>query len=106
MPKYLIQGTYTPEGVKGLMKDKASGRKAAVQAAMKGVKGKLESMYFALGSDDVVMIVDAPDNVTVAALAIFVASTGLIKTRSTPLLTVDEVDQALAIPLKLRLPGQ
>jgi hypothetical protein len=31
MPKYLIQGTYTPEGVKGLMKDKASGRKAAVQ---------------------------------------------------------------------------
>ncbi len=48
MPKYLIQGSYTPEGLKGLMKDTASGRKAAVQAAMKSVKGKLESLHFAL----------------------------------------------------------
>jgi uncharacterized protein with GYD domain len=106
MPKYLLQGSYTPEGVKGLMKEKASGRKAAVQAALKSVKGKLESMYFAFGSDDIVLIVDAPDNVTVAALSPFVASTGLINTRTTPLLTVDEVDQALAMPIKLRLPGQ
>jgi hypothetical protein len=40
MPKYLIQGRYTPEGLKGLAKDKASGRKAAVQAAIKSLKGK------------------------------------------------------------------
>ena len=106
MPKYLIQGHYTPEGVKGLMKDKASGRKAAVQAAMKSVKGKVESLYFALGYDDVVVIVDAPDNVAAAALSISVGSTGLINIRTTPLLTVEEVDQALAIPLKFRAPGQ
>lgn len=68
MPKYLIQGSYTPEGLKGLAKDTASGRKAAVQSAMKSVKGKLESVYFALGSDDVVVIADAPDNIAIAAL--------------------------------------
>jgi hypothetical protein len=31
MPKYLIEGSYTAEGLRGLMKDKASGRKAEVE---------------------------------------------------------------------------
>jgi uncharacterized protein with GYD domain len=106
MPKYLIQGTYTPEGLKGLVKDTASGRKAAVQAAMKSLKGKLESLHFALGSDDVVLIVDAPDNIAIAALSLSVAQTGLIKVRTTPLLTVEETDQALAMPPKYRAPGE
>src|ERR1035437_5327861 len=78
MPKYLIQGSYTPEGIKGLVKDTASGRKAAVQTAMKSLKGKLESLHFALGSDDVVVIVDAPDNIAIAALSLSVGQTGLI----------------------------
>ena len=106
MPKYLIQGRYTPEGLKGLTKDKASGRKTAVQAAMKSLKGKLESMYFTLGSDDVVLIVEAPDNIAAAALSINVGSAGLVNVRTTPLLSVDEVDQALAMPSKYRAPGQ
>jgi uncharacterized protein with GYD domain len=106
MPKYLIQGRYTPEGLQGLAKDKASGRKAAVQAAMKNLKGKVESLYFALGSDDVVVIVEAPDNIAVAAMSMSVGSTGLVNVRTTPLLTVEEVDQALALPTKYRAPGQ
>jgi uncharacterized protein with GYD domain len=106
MPKYLIQGRYAPEGLKGLVKDTASGRKAAVQAAMKSVKGKVESVYFALGSDDVLVIVDAPDNIAIAALSLGIGSTGLINVRTTPLLTVEEVDQALAMSTKYRAPGQ
>ena len=106
MPKYLIQGSYTPEGLKGLAKDKASGRKAAVQAAMKSLKGKVESLYFTFGSDDVVVIVDAPDNIAAAAMSLSVGSTGLVNIRTTPLLTVEEVDQALALPSKYRAPGQ
>jgi uncharacterized protein with GYD domain len=106
MPKYLIQASYTPEGLKGLAKDKASGRKAAIQAAMKNVKGKVESFYFTFGSDDVVVIVEAPDNIAAAALSLSVGSTGLVNIRTTPLLTVDEIDQALALPSKYRAPGQ
>jgi len=106
MPKYLIQGNYTSDGLKGLIKDKASGRKSAVQAALKSLKGKLESMYFALGSDDIVLIVEAPDNTTIASLAIAVGSLGMVNTHTTPLLTVDEVDQALTLIPKYRAPGQ
>lgn len=106
MPKYLIQGRYTPEGLKGLAKDKASGRKSAVQAAVKGLKGKVESFYFTFGSDDVVLIVDAPDNTAAAALSLTVGASGLVNIRTTPLLTIDEVDQALALPSKYRAPGE
>ena len=31
MAKYLVEGSYTAEGLRGLMKDKASGRKTAVE---------------------------------------------------------------------------
>lgn len=106
MPKYLIQASYTAEGLKGLAKDKASGRKAAVQAAMKAIKGKLECMYFAFGDNDAILIVDAPGNVAAAAISLATGSTGLVRIRTTPLLTVDEVDQALALPSKYRAPGQ
>ena len=107
MPKYLVQASYTAEGLKGLQKDKASGRKEAVSKAIEGLGGKLESIYFAFGADDVVVIFDLPDNIAAARLAIAVGASGLIRTRTTPLLTVEEVDQALGAPdIGFRAPGR
>ena len=106
MPKYLIQGTYTAEGLRGVAKDKASGRKAAVNAAVKSLKGKIENFYFSFGADDIVLIVEAPDNIAAASLALTVGASGVVKIRTTPLMTVDEVDQALALQAKYRAPGE
>lgn len=88
-----------------MAKDKATGRKAAVQAAMKALKGKVECMYFSFGADDAVLIVDAPDNVSAAAVSLTASMSGLVRIRTTPLLTAEEVDQALAMPSKYRAPG-
>jgi uncharacterized protein with GYD domain len=52
MPKYLIQACYTAEGLKGLQKDKASGRRRAVASAVETLGGKLEATYYCFGSDD------------------------------------------------------
>jgi uncharacterized protein with GYD domain len=107
MPKYLVQASYTGEGLKGLQKDKASGRKEAAKQAVEGLGGRLECIYFAFGEDDVVAIIELPDNVAAARLAIAVGASGLIRTRTTPLLTVEEVDQALGAPdIGFRAPGQ
>lgn len=105
MPKYLISASYSAEGLSGLQKDKASGRRQALIAAVEGAGGKLESVYFALGQDDVYAIVDMPDNASVAALGIAASATGLVRTRTTALLTVEEVDQALAKSVNYRRPG-
>jgi uncharacterized protein with GYD domain len=105
MPKYLICASYSAEGLKGLQKDKASGRRRAIIAAVESVGGKLECAYMALGEDDVYAIVDLPDSATAAALGVTVSATGLVRTRTTALLTVEEVDRALEKSVSYRPPG-
>jgi len=70
MPKYLVEAAYTAEGLRGLQKDKASGRRQAVVKAVEGLEGKVEAFYFAMGERDVIAIVDLPDAVTAAALSL------------------------------------
>ena len=70
MPKYMLQASYTVEGVKGLIKDTASGRRAAVKASVTTVGGELESMYYCFGKDDVVVIMDLPDTVSYTHLTL------------------------------------
>src|SRR5262249_8583794 len=106
MPKYLISGSYSADGLKGLQKDKASGRRQALAAALEGVGGKLDCAYFALGEDDVYVIADLPDNVSAAALAITASATGLVRTRTTALMTIEEVDRALEKTVNYRAPGR
>jgi uncharacterized protein with GYD domain len=105
MPKYLIEASYTTEGIKGLVRDSASGRKADVQASVKAVGGKVEAFYYAFGSDDVIMIADMPSNVAAAAVALSSSGSGAVRVRTTPLLTVEEIDQALEIETHYRAPG-
>ena len=105
MPKYMYHATYTAEGLRGLLRDSASGRKAAVEGAVKALGGKLECLYYCFGSDDVVLIVDLPSNVTAASMAVNVASTGLVNVKTTVLLTIDEVDKALGGKVAYRAPG-
>jgi uncharacterized protein with GYD domain len=106
MAKFLIQASYTADGLKGLMKDKASGRCAAVETAAKSIGGSVECCYFTFGSDDVIVILDAPDNATAAAMSLTTAASGAVRIRTTPLLTVEEVDRALTIKVKYKAPGK
>jgi len=106
MPKYLIEAGYTAEGLRGLIKDSGSGRKAAIQKAVKGAGGKLEAMYFSFGKNDVVSFADLPDNTTAAALSIAIAASGLVHIRITPLLTAEEVDKAVKHKAKYKAPGE
>jgi uncharacterized protein with GYD domain len=106
MPKYLIQASYTTEGIQGLVGDSASGRRADLQAAVKAVGGKIEALYFAFGADDVIVVLDLPDNVTAAAIGLTIAGSGAVRVRTTPLLTVEEVDKALEVKMRYRAPGQ
>jgi uncharacterized protein with GYD domain len=105
MPKFLVEATYTAEGYKGLVKDKASGRKAAVSQAVKKLGGKLEAMYYSLGDNDAILIVDLPDHVSAAALSSAACGSGMTRTKTTVLLTVDEADEALSKQVVYRAPG-
>lgn len=105
MPKFLVSGSYSPEGLQGLHKDKASGRQTVVKELLTSVGGKLEGLYYALGDSDVFILCDCPDAVSAAALSLAASSSGLVRTKITALLTVEETDRALAMKPAYRAPG-
>jgi uncharacterized protein with GYD domain len=106
MPKYLLKVSYTAEGVKGVLKDGGTARKRAAEAAVKSTGGSLESMYFAFGDDDVYCIVDGPDNASMAAAAMAIGASGLVKASTVVLLTPEEIDQAVKKTVAYTPPGR
>jgi uncharacterized protein with GYD domain len=105
MAKYLLTGRYNAEGAKGLMSDGGSGRRTAVEELTKSVGGSVESMYWALGKDDVYLIVDLPDDQAATALALTVGASGSVTVRTTTLLTAAQVDAAGKQSPAYRPPG-
>jgi uncharacterized protein with GYD domain len=95
MPKYLSQGSYTEEGLKGLLKEGGSSRREALRKAAESLGGTLEACYYAFGDTDIVCIVDYPDNVAATAAALVVNAAGTAKATTTVLITPEEVDKAV-----------
>ena len=106
MAKYLIQGSYTLEGVKGIAKEGGTARVAAASKAVESLGGNVDAMYFALGSDNLVAIMDVPDNESAAALSLTVAAAGGAALRTTVLLTAAEMDQAAKRSVSYTPPGR
>ena len=105
MPKYLLEVSYTADGVRGVLAKGGSARKAAAAAAAKSVGGKIESMYFAFGKTDVYAVADLPDNSAAAALALAVSGAGGATVRTVVLLTPEEVDSAAGMSVRYKPPG-
>ncbi len=105
MSTYLIEATYSAEGLKGLEHDSATGRKAAIKKLISGVGGKLIDMYYSFGDADVYVIAQVPDDVTTAALCLHISDTGLVRTKTTQLLTVEETDKAIEMKVSYQKPG-
>src|SRR5438552_17983287 len=95
MGRFMFQASYSADGIKGVLKDGGTGRRTAVEAAVKSLGGKLEGFYYAFGETDVYVMVDGIDNPTAAAFSMGVGSTGsLSRLRTTVLMTPEEIDQA------------
>jgi uncharacterized protein with GYD domain len=105
MPKFLVQISYTTEGVRGLQKEGGTARRAAAQKLMESVGGKLEAFYFAFGAADVIAIADVPDNVSAFATALATVASGTVKSQTTLLVTPEEVDQAAKKAVSFRPAG-
>ena len=106
MPKYLFEANYTPEGAKGILKEGGSARKAAIEKAVTALGGRLEVFYFAFGDVDAYVIVDLPDSVTAASMALAVNQSGLASTKTIVLLTPEETDAATRMTVSYRGPGR
>jgi uncharacterized protein with GYD domain len=105
MPKYLIQASYTREGVEGVRTAGGSSRRDAVQDAVGSLGGELESFYFGFGDHDAYVVVDLPDNEAAAAVALTVNASGGVTIETTVLLTPEQIDEAGKRSVEYRAPG-
>jgi uncharacterized protein with GYD domain len=107
MPLYLSKFSYTPETWARLIGNPEDRRKAA-QEYIESVGGRLHGFWYAFGAHDGYTLWEAPDNVSMAAVALAIAGGGALGSLDTAvLLTVDETLEALrkAGQVQYRPPG-
>ena len=95
MPSYLLQVAYASEGWAALVKNPQD-RTKVVRQPIEKLGGRVNDFWFSFGDYDVVGVVEFPDNVSAAAIAIAFAAGGACKSvRTTPLLTSAEAIEAI-----------
>ncbi len=95
MPMYLTRFSYTPETWSRMIQHPEDRREAA-RAYIESVGGTLHGFWYAFGSHDGVNLWEAPDNVSMAAVALAIGSGGALSSiETTVLMTVEETLDAL-----------
>ena len=105
MPKYLIRANYTASGAVGLLKDGGTARVKAITALVESGGGSVESVYWVLGEDDIIIIAEAPDTASVAAVSLNVGASGAASCTTAELLTADQLDDISKRHIDYRAPG-
>ena len=107
MPLYLTRFSYTPATWARLISNPEDRRQAA-QTYIESAGGTLHGFWYAFGADDGYTLWEAPDNVSMAAVALAIGAGGaLSSSQTTVLLTVEETIEALhkAGQVQYRAPG-
>jgi uncharacterized protein with GYD domain len=95
MAHYLLEIAYTPEAWAAQLKDPKD-RAEVIKPVLDTMGAKFECLYYAFGDRDIVGIIDAPDNVSVAAISLAFSAGGSLKScRTTPLMTTQEGLEAM-----------
>jgi uncharacterized protein with GYD domain len=107
MPLYLSKFSYTPETWAKLIAAPEDRREAA-RTYIESVGGKLHGFWYGFGTHDGYTLWEAPDNVSMASVALAIGAGGALGSlETTVLLTVDETLEALrkAGEVQYRPPG-
>jgi uncharacterized protein with GYD domain len=96
MPMYMYQAAYTPESWAAQLKNPQNRVETVGRKVCEAVGGKFVGGWLCFGEYDLVIIVDAPDNQSMAAIAVGVGAGGAIKaSKTTVLMTGTEGMSAL-----------
>jgi uncharacterized protein with GYD domain len=107
MPLYLTRFSYTPDTWARLIKNPED-RRVAAQKYIESVGGRLHGFWYAFGEHDAYNLWEAPDNMSMAAVAVAIGAGGALSSfQTTALLTVEETLAALekAQSIKYKPPG-
>ena len=90
MPSYLVQASYSVEGLAALVKNPQN-RTEQIRKAVEKIGGKLTGLWLSFGDYDIVAVIEMPDNASAAAFAIAIGAGGACRSvKTTPLLSVED----------------
>ena len=107
MPLYLTRFSYTPQTWARLVA-KPEDRRQAARTYIESVGGKLHGFWYAFGPQDGYTLWEAPDNVSMAAVAVALSAGGALSPlETTVLMSVEETMEAMgrAQQVRYRPPG-
>ena len=108
MGKYLVQASYSQQGISGLVKSPED-RTAVLDQMVASLGGKVISVDYCFGEYDVVLILETPDDTSMAAISMVAGASGALGNfKTTVLLPMAEGFEAAkkAATLTYRPPGQ
>ena len=105
MPKFLFRASYSAAGAAGVLKEGGTARVKAVTALVESAGGKVESIYWAMGADDFLMIADLKSTADAAAASLTVGATGAASVTTSELLTAKDIDAIAKRKVNYRPPG-
>ena len=106
MAKYLLEVSYTSDGMKGVLKEGGTSRRTMVENLASNMGGTIESFHYAFGENDAYIIAEFPGDVDAAAVAMTVGAAGAATVRTVTLLTPEQIDEATQKTVEYRPPGQ
>ena len=96
MAIYMYQAAYTAKSWAAQVKNPQNRVEAVGRQACEAVGGKLLGGWYCFGDYDLVIVADVPDNESMSAIALAIASGGAIKSsKTTVLMTGTEILGAL-----------
>jgi len=105
MPFYMFQGRYSTDSIKNMVSHPHD-REAEARKLVEAVGGKLHHLFFCFGREDIVALIEAPDDQTMAAGALAVGATGSMSGGSTTkLMTAQEAKSAMETAQKVGSSG-
>jgi uncharacterized protein with GYD domain len=94
MPNYVVLLNWTQQGVENIKQSPA--RLDAAKKAFKEMGAKLKQIHLVMGRYDFVALVEAPDDETIARVALALGSKGSVRSETLRAFTEDEYRKIIA----------
>ena len=93
MATYILLGQFTEQGIRNV-KDTTK-RAQGLNDLAKKFGATVTSTYWTIGQDDVVAIIDAPDDVAVTGLLLSLGAAGNVRTQTLRAFSADQMAQII-----------
>ena len=95
MPRYLLRISASADTWAAMIKD-PSDRLEANRTVVESMGGKLEGYYFVVGENEIVELIEMPDDVSMEAITMAILASGAVESiKTSTLLTAEEAIEAM-----------